>query len=300
MQEASDTASCIACAQDTKTPYSETSTAAIGVHTMKMPGRVYLVGAGPGDPDLLTVKATRLISEAEVIVYDRLVSKEIMALANPHAHRIAVGKESKRHPVPQDAINDILVKQAKSGRMTVRLKGGDPFIFGRGSEEAIALRAAGFTCEVVPGITAAQGCAASSGVPLTHRGLASGVRLITGHCRQDEPLDLDWSGLADPNTTLVVYMGVANISEISSRLLAEGLGASTPILAINNGTTPSERRIVSTLDRVAEDAVRAEFKGPVLFIIGQVVTLYQTDHVCPILRDAIAYTPPTWELPAYA
>lgn len=267
---------------------------------MEMPGRVYLVGAVPGDPDLLTVKAVRLLAAAEVIVYDRLVSKEVMALANPKAVRIAVGKEAKRHPVPQDVINAILVKQARSGRMTVRLKGGDPFIFGRGSEEALALRAAGFNCEVVPGITAAQGCAASAGVPLTHRGLATSVRLVTGHCKQDQPLDLDWSGLADPNTTLVVYMGVANIAEIAARLVAEGLPQSTPVLAINNGTTPSERRIVSALETVTRDAEAAEFNGPVLFIIGNVVTLYANDRICPLLRDAIAYSPPTWELPAYA
>lgn len=292
MQEATATASCIVTLPNRNRAHGDIN--------MEMPGRVYLVGAGPGDPDLLTVKATRLLAAAEVIVYDRLVSKEVMALANPKAVRIAVGKESKRHPVPQDVINDILVKQAKSGRMTVRLKGGDPFIFGRGSEEALALREAGFTCEVVPGITAAQGCAASAGVPLTHRGLATGVRLVTGHCKQDQPLDLDWCGLADSNTTLVVYMGVANIAEISSRLIAEGLAASTPILAINNGTTPSERRIVSTLATVMHDASAADFKGPVLFIIGNVVSLYADSRVCPILRDAIAYTPPTWELPAYA
>lgn len=267
---------------------------------MEMPGRVYLVGAGPGDPGLLTIRAARLLADAEVIVYDRLVSKEVMALANPKAVRIAVGKESKRHPVPQEVINDILVCQAKSGRMTVRLKGGDPFVFGRGSEEALALRAAGFNCEIVPGITAAQGCAASAGVPLTHRGLATGVRFVTGHCKQDQPLELDWSGLADPNTTLVVYMGVANIAEISTRLISEGLAASTPVLAINNGTTPSERRIVSTLAAVTRDAVAAEFKGPVLFIIGHVVSLYASERICPLLRDAIAYTPPTWEMPAYA
>lgn len=267
---------------------------------MEMPGRVYLVGAGPGDPDMLTVKAVRLIAAAEVIVYDRLVSKEVMALANPRALKIAVGKESKRHPVPQEVINDILVKQAKSGRMTVRLKGGDPFVFGRGSEEALALRAAGFTCDVVPGITAAQGCAASTGVPLTHRGLATGVRFVTGHCKQDQPLDLDWNGLADPNTTLVVYMGVANIAEISVRLIGNGLPPSTPVLAINNGTTPGERRIVSTLALMPRDAQAADFKGPVLLMIGNVVSLYAGERCCPILRDAIAFTPPTWELPAYA
>lgn len=255
---------------------------------MILPGHVYLVGAGPGDPDLLTVKALRLLSEAEVVVYDRLVSHEIMMLANPLAVHIPVGKEPRRHSVPQSEINRILVRQALAGRMTVRLKGGDPFVFGRGSEEAIALRAAGIACEVVPGITAAQGCAASTGVPLTHRGLATGVRFITGHCRQDEPLDFDWRGLADPATTLVVYMGAANIDLIASRLVAEGLPPTTPVLAINNGTTPQERRVLSVLGAVAREAEAAQFDGPVLFVIGAVVTLYDSSPVCPILREAIS------------
>jgi uroporphyrin-III C-methyltransferase len=265
-----------------------------------MPGRVYLVGAGPGDPELLTVKALRLIGAADVLVYDRLVSPEIMALANPSALRICVGKEPKRHPVPQEEINDILIRQAMAGRMTVRLKGGDPFIFGRGSEEALALRAAGLSCEVVPGITAAQGCAAAAGVPLTHRGLATSVRLITGHCRQDEPLDFDWRGLADPETTLVVYMGAANIAEIAGRLVAEGLSPSTPVMAVNNGTTPEERRVVSELARVALDAAAAKFSGPVLFIIGAVVSLQAERHVCPLLRQAVSLTPVMAEVGALA
>jgi uroporphyrin-III C-methyltransferase len=254
-----------------------------------MPGRVYLVGAGPGDPDLLTVKALRLIGEAEVVVYDRLVSDEILRLVNPTAIMIAVGKESRRHPVPQSEINQILVREALSGRMTVRLKGGDPFVFGRGSEEAQALREAGLGCEVVPGITAAQGCSAGAGVPLTHRGLATGVRFITGHCKDDQPLELDWRGLADPATTLVVYMGAASITEIVGRLTAEGLPAATPVLVINNGTTPRERRLTSDLGHVAEAVARADFEGPVLFIIGRVVSLLDTRPVCPLLRDAVAW-----------
>ncbi|HMN37659.1 MAG TPA: uroporphyrinogen-III C-methyltransferase [Hyphomicrobium sp.] len=235
---------------------------------------VFLVGAGPGDPDLLTVKAARLIREAEVVVYDRLVAPEIMKLVNPHAIRVSVGKESKRHPVPQQVINELLIDYARSGRRTVRLKGGDPFIFGRGSEEALALRQAGFDCEIVPGITAAQGCSASTGVPLTHRGLSTGVRYVTGHCRQDLPLDLDWQGLADCDTTLVVYMGAANIREISDRLVENGLAGTTPVLVVNNGTTPRERHLRSDLASVADAAARAEFAGPLLFIIGRVVSLY--------------------------
>lgn len=235
---------------------------------------VFLVGSGPGDPDLLTVKAARLIREADVVIYDRLVAPEIMRLVNPQATRVSVGKESRRHPVPQHKINELLIQHARSGRLTVRLKGGDPFIFGRGSEEALALRNAGYTCEIVPGITAAQGCSASTGVPLTHRGLATGVRYVTGHCRQDLPLDLDWRGLANGDTTLVVYMGAANIREISDRLIACGLAEDTPVLAVNNGTTPRERQLLTDLASVAEAAEGENFSGPLLFIIGQVVSLY--------------------------
>ncbi len=251
-------------------------------------GFVYLVGAGPGDPDLLTVKAMRLLSAAEVIVYDRLVSDAVLSLANPQARMIPVGKKPKCHPVPQQDINKILIEQAWTGRTTVRLKGGDPFIFGRGSEEALALRSAGIRCEVVPGITAAQGCAASIGVPLTHRGLATGVRFITGHCRQDQPLEFDWDGLADKQTTLVVYMGAANIAEISKRLVEAGLPVSTPVLACNNGTTPRERRVVSDLGTMPSATARANFEGPVLFIIGDVVSLYANRDVCPIVNQVIA------------
>lgn len=258
---------------------------------MKVPGRVYLVGAGPGDPDLLTLRAARLLAQAEVIVFDRLVSREILALANPRATMIAVGKESRKHPVPQERINDILVKNALAGFMTLRLKGGDPFVFGRGSEEALALRSAGIICEIVPGITAAQGCAARTGVPLTHRGLATSVRLVTGHCRQDLPLDLDWKGLADAGTTLVVYMGMANIAEISQRLMAEGLAAKTPVLAISNGTTSGERRLISDLERIAQDCASARFTGPVLFMIGMVVSLYSDPTRCPVLEETSAFVP---------
>lgn len=267
---------------------------------MKPMGRVYLVGAGPGDPELLTLKALRLLKAADVIVYDRLVSDEILALVRSDAERIAVGKESKRHPVPQNAINEILIRKARTGHVTVRLKGGDPFVFGRGSEEALALRDAGVPCEIVPGITAAQGCAASLGVPLTHRGIASGVRFVTGHCRQDMPLDVDWRGLADPETTLVVYMGLANIAEIAEKLIAEGLAATTPVLAINNGTTPYARQVRGELSTIAEVCTGAHFKGPVLFIIGGVVALYSESDLCPVVRDIASLIARGAEASAYA
>ena len=242
---------------------------------MKPLGRVFLVGAGPGDPELLTLKAMRLIGRAEALVHDRLVSPEILALAPASARMVPVGKAPKAHPVPQHRINAMLVELAREGVNVVRLKGGDPFIFGRGSEEMEELRAAGIPCEIVPGITAAQGCSAATGVPLTHRGLATSVRYVTGHCRADLPLDLDWAGLADPETTLVIYMGAASIAEISAKLTGHGMPGDLPVLAIANGTTPRERRLVSRLDRVAAEAAEARFAGPLLFVVGKVVSLYE-------------------------
>ncbi len=171
-------------------------------------GKVYLVGAGPGDPELLTLKAARVIREADVVVYDRLVPASILATIGDGAARINVGKQAASHPVPQEEINDMLVRLGRAGRTVVRLKGGDPFIFGRGCEEAAELERARVPYEVIPGITAAQGCAASARIPLTHRGLATGVRYVTGHRKANEPLELDWRSLADPETTLVVYMGL--------------------------------------------------------------------------------------------
>lgn len=235
--------------------------------------RVYLVGAGPGDPEFLTVKAVRVLGQADVVVYDRLVPPEILALIPQGAARIDVGKRAGHHPVPQEEINRLLVRLASGGRIVVRLKGGDPFIFGRGSEEAAELKRAGIPFEIVPGITSAQGCAAVAQTPLTHRGLATGVRLVTGHCKADGPLDLDWRGLADPQTTLVVYMGLANIEEISRRLIDNGLNAETPVLAISQGTTPRERRFCTSLASLPQTARAAEFDGPVLFIIGKVAAL---------------------------
>ncbi len=236
-------------------------------------GKVYLVGAGPGDPELLTLKAMRAIGEADVVVYDRLVPPAILATIAEGVLQINVGKQAAHHPVPQDEINEMLVRLARAGRTVVRLKGGDPFIFGRGSEEAAELEAAGIPYEVVPGITAAQGCAAAARMPLTHRGLASGVRYVAGHRKANEPLDLDWRSLADPETTLVVYMGLANIEEIVGNLLAEGLPASTPVLAICQGTTPQEQRICVRLEMLPTVMKDTSFNGPVLFIIGRVAAI---------------------------
>lgn len=238
------------------------------------PGHVSLVGAGPGDPDLLTVRAWRLIRTAEVVVFDRLVSPEIMALLPRNAELIDVGKLPKCHKVPQDDINALLVSLARAGRDVLRLKGGDPLIFGRGSEEAEACRAAGVSFDYVPGITSAQGAACSTRVPLTHRGLATGVRYVTGHRAKDAELDLDWASLASEETTLVVYMGASNIAEIARQLVAHGMPADLPVLAVASATTPRERRILSTLAGIAAAVDRGQPEAPVLFVIGHVVSLY--------------------------
>jgi uroporphyrin-III C-methyltransferase len=253
-------------------------------------GKVFLVGAGPGDPELLTIKAARAIAEAEVVVYDRLVGEGILDLIPAGAARINVGKQAGHHPIPQPEINRILVRAAQNGRRVVRLKGGDPFIFGRGCEEAAELARAGIPFEVVPGITAAQGCAASARVPLTHRALATGVRFVTGHCRADDPLDLDWASLADPATTLVVYMGLGNIDEIVRRLIEHGLPGDTPAIAISQGTTARERRFSAPLVALPAAARQADLPTPVLFIIGRVAALAaeQTDHARAAISESVA------------
>jgi uroporphyrin-III C-methyltransferase len=238
-------------------------------------GMVTLVGAGPGDPDLLTLKALKAIKAADVIVYDRLVSREVLALVEPGTARIDVGKQPARHPVPQSDINEILVRLARSGRNVVRLKGGDPFIFGRGSEEAVELTRNGIPFAVIPGITAAQGAAAALRVPLTHRGCASGVRYVTGHSRDNTELDLDWDGLADRQTTLVIYMGLASLKQIAARLMAAGRRSETPVLAVSNATLPRERQLKSTLGRIAAEIEGARFDGPALFVVGEVVELHK-------------------------
>jgi uroporphyrin-III C-methyltransferase len=256
---------------------------------MKNPltGKVSLIGAGPGDPDLLTLRALRAIEQADVVVHDRLVSPEIMALVPPHVRRIDVGKMPKFHTLPQEAINELLVSLALQGHTVARLKGGDPMIFGRGSEEAAALREAGISVSYVPGITAAQGAATSTGVPLTHRGLATGVRYVTGHRAKDQPLDFDWASLASEATTLVVYMGAANMTEIACQLMANGMPAALPVLMISCATTPREKRIVSALGRISADVALAELEAPVLFIIGHVVSLYGDQAAAEFTRGLL-------------
>lgn len=252
---------------------------------------VYIVGAGPGDPDLLTVKAMRLIKQADVVVYDRLVSSDILQLIPPGSTRIFVGKETGRHHMGQDEINVLLVKLATGGQSVVRLKGGDPFIFGRGSEEALYLVKHNIPFEIVPGITSASACSAYAGIPLTHRGMVSGVKFVTGHCRSDNPLDLDWNKLADRNTTLVVYMGLANLQQISTELIRAGLPADTPAAAIEHGTTRRQRRCIATLEQLPGEMAAYGFKAPVMIVIGRVVELaelldwYKPDHDADSLRQ---------------
>lgn len=238
---------------------------------MPKTGFVHLVGAGPGDADLLTVKAARLIAQAKLVVHDRLVGQSVMDLIPKDAELISVGKESDHHIMPQPQINELLLKLALEGRDVLRLKGGDPFVFGRGGEEAIHLAQHGVGFEIVPGVSAAVGCAASTGVPLTHRGLATSVRFVTGHMRENDGLDLDWASLADPACTLVIYMGIANAGKITEKLLAAGLPADTPAMLIESGTTPEQRVQATTLAKLPQTIADHHFHPPSLMVIGRVV-----------------------------
>lgn len=240
-----------------------------------MNNKVTLVGAGPGDPELLTIKALNALKAADAVVYDRLVSEEIMALLPRGVPRIYAGKSCKHKAMPQEEINDLLILLAKKYAHVVRLKGGDPFLFGRGGEEMQALEAAGIKCEIIPGITSAQGCASIAGIPLTHRGLATGVRFITGHRQESTPLPLEmnWQNLADPETTLVVYMGLANIEDITQNLLTHGLPETMPAAIIERGTTPHQRVLITTLAALPDMVKTQNIQSPSLVIIGQVVSL---------------------------
>jgi uroporphyrin-III C-methyltransferase/precorrin-2 dehydrogenase/sirohydrochlorin ferrochelatase len=235
-------------------------------------GTVYLVGAGPGDPDLLTLRAARLLSQADVVVYDHLVGDGVLALIGRQAARLYVGKQRARHSLAQDEINRLLVRQAQLGRLVVRLKGGDPFIFGRGGEELQVLAAAGVAFEVVPGITAACGVASYAGIPLTHRDCAQSCTFVTGHLK-DGSCDLDWPALARPRQTVVIYMGLTGLPTICAQLVAHGLPADWPAAVVAQGTLATQQVVCATLATLADAVASAGLQSPGLTIVGEVVRL---------------------------
>jgi len=240
----------------------------------KTVGEVYLVGAGPGDPDLLTFRALRLMQKADVVVYDRLVSQEILELVRRDAEKIYVGKARSKHTVPQNEINQLLAEKALAGNRVVRLKGGDPFIFGRGGEELETLIEHDVSFQVVPGITAASGAASYAGIPLTHRDHAKSVVFATGHL-QDNSINLNWQGLAQPDQTIVFYMGLTGLTIICQQLVKHGLAPTTPIAMVQSATTPEQKVVTGTLEDIQQKAEAAAIKPPALIIVGSVVSLHE-------------------------
>ena len=245
-----------------------------GTANISTVGEVYLVGAGPGDPDLLTFRALRLLQQADVIVYDALVSEPILEMARKDADRIYVGKRKSQHTLPQDEINQLLVRLAREGKKVVRLKGGDPFIFGRGGEEIDTLMQEGILFQVVPGITAAAGCASYSGIPLTHRDFAQSVVFATGHLK-DNSIDLNWNALVQEGQTVVFYMGLTGLKVICTELIKNGMSPDMPIALIQKGTTPEQKVMIGTLASMPDLFDESEIKPPTLIIVGEVVKLHE-------------------------
>jgi uroporphyrin-III C-methyltransferase len=246
-------------------------------------GKVYLVGAGPGDPDLLTVKAGRLIGLADVIVHDGLVDDAIMVLVGPQSRLISVAKSRSKHSVPQDAINDILIREARAGHRVLRLKGGDPFIFGRGGEEAEACRAAGVEVEIVPGISAALGGAAQFALPLTHRDASSAVSFVAGQCKG--LTDQNWAGLAGKGRTLVIYMGVATAADITEKLIADGLSPDTPVAVLERATRPQARALRTLLTDLGDMITRERIASPAIIVVGDVVLKSDAEDALLVLAE---------------
>ena len=244
---------------------------------MEKAGKLWLVGAGPGNPDLLTLKAARLIGEADVLVHDGLVGDGVLAMARADAELISVAKKRDRHSVPQQEINALLVRLALAGRLVVRLKGGDPFVFGRGGEELDAARAAGVACEVVPGVSAALGCAAEAGLPLTHRALSSAVSFVAGTCQGLR--EQDWRGLAGSGRTLVVYMGVATAGMIADKLMADGVSPDMPVAVLERGTLAGARAIRTLLAGLGDVVAREAVRSPAVLVVGRVAGLADAEDV---------------------
>ncbi|MDE2018695.1 MAG: uroporphyrinogen-III C-methyltransferase, partial [Hyphomicrobiales bacterium] len=235
-------------------------------------GEVYLVGAGPGDPDLLTLRALRLMQKAEVVLYDHLVDPSVLDLVRREAERVYVGKRSGNHALPQEEIGDMLVRFAKAGRRAIRLKGGDPFVFGRGGEEIETLAANGVAFQVCPGVTAAIGCAAYAGIPLTHRDHAQSCAFVTAHGR-DGPIERDWTTLVGPGRTLAIYMGLSHLDEMLARFAAQGIDPHTPVAIVENGTRANQRVVVGDVATIGAKAREASLHGPTIIVVGTVVTL---------------------------
>ena len=269
----------------------QTTALPAALHAAFAPGDVALIGAGPGDPSLLTLRAWSLLQQADVVVYDRLVSPELLTMIPERCQRRFVGKASANHSLPQDKINQLLADLAQQGLRVARLKGGDPFIFGRGSEELNFLLQRQINCQIVPGITAASGCTAYAGIPLTHRGVAHSCQFITGHLQEDGELHLPWKSYADPKKTLVFYMGLSSLEEISSELIKAGLAAATPAALIGSGTYAEQQVVRGSLAELQAMADNAELTPPTLTIIGHVVALfsgYPVSHPALINPMAVA------------